>query len=183
MFVPPTLRGLAAVCGLVLASCASNGGRQASTAVECRQSPEQDLLRLVNIQRQEHGLAPLQVDMRLVLAARSHADDIAKSGRIGHVGQNGSQPVDRVEREGYPWMLVGETVAAGQLQAVEVVEGWLESPPHRRDLLEPRFAAAGIALVTSRTARYEALWVMVFGAAVRDFPDQLSRCHPAGSAS
>ncbi|HNP34287.1 MAG TPA: CAP domain-containing protein [Woeseiaceae bacterium] len=97
-------------------------------------------------------------------AAMQHAMDIASRGELGHDGSDGSTVSDRVARTGYEWQTVGENVAAGQSGADEVVDTWLASPGHCRNLMDARFTETGIAVALNEGDDRVIYWVQVYGA-------------------
>ena len=68
---------------------------------------------------------------------------------------------DRVRAAGYPYAVVAENLAAGQRTAAEVVQGWLDSPGHRRNLLSPDVTQIGVAHAVG--GEHGTLWTQVFG--------------------
>jgi uncharacterized protein YkwD len=90
---------------------------------------------------------PLTLAKRLSQAAHEHARDLARHNMLSHSGSDGSTPAVRVTREGYKWRTVGENVASGPTTAEEVMEGWLSSPGHCENLMDPRFTEMGFAFV------------------------------------
>jgi len=107
--------------------------------------------------------SPLSVDPDLNAAAASHARDMAKRKFFEHEGSDGSQPRDRVARVGYRSQLTGENIAYGPESAEEVVAGWLASPGHCANIMEPRFHDIGVGFATGRK-RGQIYWVQDFGA-------------------
>jgi uncharacterized protein YkwD len=107
--------------------------------------------------------APLAQAEPLEAAALAHARDMARRGAFEHRGSDGSQPRDRVRKAGYPARLTGENIAFGPASAEEVVAGWLASPGHCANLMDPRFRHTGVGVAEgSRTGDY--YWVQTFGA-------------------
>lgn len=104
----------------------------------------------------------LQRSERLDEAARIHAQDIADRGEMGHEGSDGSTAAERVARTGYAWRVVGENVAAGQASAEEVVDTWLASTGHCRNLMDPRFTESGAAVATNPDDDQVIFWVQVY---------------------
>lgn len=103
------------------------------------------------------GPAPALIwDSRLEVAARRHSHDMAATDRFDHRGSDGLGTGDRVRRAGYDWRVVGENIARYQQSVVEVVEDWVESPSHCRQLLDPRFVEIG-------AAEADGYWTQVFG--------------------
>lgn len=99
---------------------------------------------------------------RLDDAALLHAQDIAARGEMGHDGSDGSTAAERVDRAGYDWRVVGENVAAGQSTAEEVVDTWLASAGHCKNLMDPRFSETGVAVATNSNDDQVIFWVQVY---------------------
>ncbi len=135
-------------------------------------------LNLVNEERRLQGLQPLEPDLLLVSAARAHAEDLARTGTIGHEGSDGSTPAQRVTAAGYVWTSVGQNVATGQTSPEEVVTAWMKSEPHRRNLLNPRFTSAGMATIDAPATRWGTYWVMVYAGGAQTPAPGSVRCHP-----
>jgi len=104
---------------------------------------------------------------QLTSAARSHAQDMAKKGYFEHRAPDGSEPRDRVRRTGYQWRLVGENIAFGPVSAEEVVAGWLNSPGHCANIMDPRFRDMGVAVAEGRK-RGHFYWAQDFGSPLRE---------------
>jgi uncharacterized protein YkwD len=114
--------------------------------------------------RERFGAAPpLSISRKLNGAAAGHARDMARKGFFDHRGLDGSQPKDRVLRAGYRPRISGENIAYGPESAEEVVAGWLASPGHCANLMDPRFEHMGIAVATG-ARRGRIYWVQTFGA-------------------
>jgi uncharacterized protein YkwD len=108
--------------------------------------------------------APLRRSQQLERAARIHSDDMAAHDYLDHVGRDGSTPADRVSRAGYRWRMVGENVAAGPLSAEEVVDGWLASPEHCANIMDPRFTEMGLSYSVNPASREGVYWTQLFAA-------------------
>lgn len=104
---------------------------------------------------------PLRLDARLSRAAQSHASDMARHSYLEHRGRDGSSPAQRATREAYDWRSVGENVAAGQTTAQEVVAGWLRSPGHCANIMQPHFVEMGIAFATNASSEAGIYWAQV----------------------
>ena len=105
---------------------------------------------------------PLFFDCRLAAAAERHAQDLAESGKFSHVGSDGSTPGKRATEAGFPWYSVAENIAAGQSSLEDVMAGWLESPGHCRNIMNPDLGYLGSAHVHRVDAEYRDYWVQVF---------------------
>ncbi|WP_377069902.1 CAP domain-containing protein [Roseovarius ramblicola] len=111
----------------------------------------------INTVRAAEGRAPLAVSGALSRAAIAHARDMARTGRFGHAGRDGSRVSDRVRREGFGYCFVAENIAKGYATPEEALRGWMASRAHRRNLLDRRAAAFGLARGTGP------VWVLVLG--------------------
>lgn len=98
---------------------------------------------------------PLTHDARLTRAASLHSADMAKMRTMSHQGSDGSNPGQRIQRQGYGWWTWGENVAAGQSSVAAVMGSWLNSEGHCRNIMNPRFTQFGAGEVD----RY---WTQVF---------------------
>lgn len=107
--------------------------------------------------------APLQLVDALSDAALVQTRDMAQHDRLSHDGSDGSTPADRVTRQRYTWRLVGENVASGPTSAEEVVQGWLDSPHHCENIMDPRFTDMGIAYTVDAKSESGVYWSQVFG--------------------
>ena len=121
----------------------------------------QRVVDLANAERAAAGCAALVVDPLLTLAAAAHSADMAAMGTLTHVGSDGSTFVQRIRRSGFRPARLAENAAAGYATADDVVRGWLESPPHRANLLDCRLGAVGVGLAGDPAAPY---WTLDLGA-------------------
>ena len=80
-----------------------------------------------------------------------------------HRGSDGSEPRDRVRRAGYASRLTGENIALGPESAEEAVAGWLDSPGHCANIMEPRLHDIGVGVAVGKK-RGQIYWVQEFGA-------------------
>jgi uncharacterized protein YkwD len=110
---------------------------------------------------------PLEHSRELDDAAIEHARDMARQKFFEHRGSDGSEPRDRVRRAGYLSRLTGENIAYGPESAEEVVAGWLASPGHCENIMEPSFRDIGVGVATGRK-RGQIYWVQTFGAPRRE---------------
>jgi uncharacterized protein YkwD len=131
----------------------------------------EDVLRLVNAVRarpQTCGhtpfapAAPLRLNALLTHAAQLHADDMLRFDYFEHTGHDGSTPAQRVAATGYAYRMVGENLASGPETAQEAVRGWLASPGHCQNLMEPHYSELGVAFAVTRSGQPRIFWVQEF---------------------
>jgi len=122
----------------------------------------QQVLDLVNAERTSRGLVPVSLSAELNTASHAHTERQAADGSIFHQDpQDGSSPGDRIGRAGYSFSTWGENVAAGYPTAEAVMNGWMTSPGHCRNILNPGFTEMGVGFVTGGE-RFNQFWTQVF---------------------
>jgi len=161
--------GALALAGLLLASCVSVGPPETSAPGAAAPSSTR-VIDLVNEARakprrcgsaRHAAVPPLAKSAVLDRVALAHAREMAARGRMSHEGADGSTPGERATRAGYDWRSIGENVAFGQASAEQVVAGWLTSPHHCENIMDPDFTDMGIGVAAGgRSGPY---WSQVFG--------------------
>lgn len=127
-----------------------------------------EVLELVNEERSERGLNPLELDNQLTNIAEDHSQSMANNDFFGHQDPtDGSSPQDRIDEGGYEWSRWAENVAAGYGTPEDVMEGWMNSPGHRSNILNPNFTEIGIGyeflVDDTGSVNYNHYWTQVFG--------------------
>jgi uncharacterized protein YkwD len=154
-----------ALLAVVLVSLWTLGLSSSASAADCQntnvQAPALSLAQLessvgclVNEQRTSHGLDPLEPNATLHAAAASHSNEMVSEGYFEHTSPAGVTFIDRIASAGYmrgarTWV-VGENLiwGTGELSSPQsIVTDWMESPPHRENILRGRFKEFGIAAV------------------------------------
>jgi uncharacterized protein YkwD len=116
-------------------------------------------LAILNAYRARHGLGALVVVPQLTVAAERHAADMAAHRFFAHEGSDGSTPGSRIRESGYLGG-GGENIALRAVTPNEHMVGWIMSPPHHANILNPSWKAIGIADVNGPDG---VLGVHVFG--------------------
>ncbi|HEY0065509.1 MAG TPA: CAP domain-containing protein [Telluria sp.] len=96
---------------------------------------------------------PMKWDRKLGDAALEHSRDMAHEAVLSHTGSDGSTVGKRITREGYAWGLAGENIMLGVGTAEEAVAGWVDSPGHCVNLMNPAFTEMGGAYAVDRERR------------------------------
>lgn len=115
----------------------------------------------VNSLRQASGAAPVQLNSELTAAAATHSRDMAKQNRPWHFGSNGSSPIDRVQRVGYPGRLTGENIAETYETELETLGAWMDDPGTRAVILNRDAANMGFSWFQESNGKI--WWTMVMG--------------------
>ena len=111
------------------------------------------------------GPAPaVRLSGTLAGVAFGHAHDMAEHSYFEHQDRAGHSPAERLRAVGYRETLVGENIAYGPKSAEEVVQGWLESPGHCENIMDPRFAEMGIAYAPGQAGKRGLYWVQLLAA-------------------
>ncbi|WP_406437885.1 CAP domain-containing protein [Streptomyces sp. NBC_01613] len=121
-----------------------------------------EVVDLTNRERARAGLPPLAADALLTTAAQAHSADMVARAFYSHTSPEGSQPWDRAAAAGARRRSIGENIACGQRSPAEVVDGWMNSPGHRANILKPDFTHIGIGLAGGGPAG--TYWTQLFGA-------------------
>ncbi len=116
-------------------------------------------LSLTSARRGRFGLPALVSSSRLMRAAQAHANFMARNGIMGHVGAGGSTLSQRIDASGYRACFAAENVAYGQSTAQEVLVAWMNSPGHRRNILDDRASQAAVASAIDGAGRV--YWAML----------------------
>ncbi|WP_442271030.1 CAP domain-containing protein [Streptomyces sp. M-16] len=139
------------------AATAAPAAPQASAAPS---GPVAEVVALVNKERAAVGCPAVTVNDKLTKAAQDHSADMAAHATMSHTGSDGSDPGRRITDAGYVWRTYGENVAYGYPTAAKVMEGWMNSPGHKRNILDCSYKEIGVGL--SQPGQY---WTQDFGAA------------------
>lgn len=120
------------------------------------------MLTQVNLQRSANGVGLLTVCPVLAIDAQRHSNDQASHHKMTHTGSDGSDIATRAARVGYTrWTGLAENVAMGQASVSDVMSGWMGSPAHRANLLNPSYNHVGFGLAYDGRTPY---WTQAFGA-------------------
>jgi uncharacterized protein YkwD len=147
-----------AACSLVAGSPASAADcGPVNTEVDglSQATMENSITCLVNDERTAYGLQPVTPNGQLRQAALSHSNEMVSEGYFEHTSPAGVTFMDRIESAGYmrgarSWS-VGENLVWGseELSTPQaLVTAWMNSPPHRENLLRPTFREMGLAAVS-----------------------------------
>jgi uncharacterized protein YkwD len=122
-----------------------------STPVDSNEIDEATVLALMNQYRAEQGLQPLRIEPRLAQAAQDRVKHMEDLGYWSHSAPDGMSPFVWLVARDYAYSSAAENLAAGFETAHVLVDSWMESPGHRRNILTPEFADVGIAIIEGST--------------------------------
>jgi uncharacterized protein YkwD len=150
--------GFAILAALAAPLASQPARRPLLGATACLDSVESRILELVNAERRNHGLGPVQLDTALRAIARDHDDDMLARGFFSHVNPSGEGPADRIERQHRSligitgeniWESSGEYASQHSDLAAEIMKAWMNSPGHRENILRKEFTHLGAGVCTA----------------------------------
>jgi len=138
---------------------------------------EDEVFALTNARRAEGAVCggrsfapakPLVPDAILRTAARDHSRDMGAANYFEHVSPDGRSPIDRMHSAGWNGKTGGENIYGGHkdgapMSAAEVVLGWMESPGHCSNIMDPRFKTLGVGFAAAPGSRLGNYWTQDFG--------------------
>lgn len=147
---------LALLGSFALAGCQGTSGSVAGQGVVASASGATSLAAI----RSQAGLPPLKSDPRLERAAAQQAGYMARASQMTHRAGWGKDFATRMKQNGVEGA-AAENVAHGAMSPGELFEMWMNSPGHRRNMLDPRFGSYGLASATDGQGRR--YWALVLG--------------------
>jgi uncharacterized protein YkwD len=126
-------------------SASPRASAQTAATVEMETAVRQQ----INEIRQQNGLNPLQNNEKLAQVARNYSRQMAENNFFSHTGHDGSTLVDRVRSAGIVYWVVGENLFMCRnlpQPVTAAVEGWMDSPGHRENILRSVFSETGIGV-------------------------------------
>lgn len=107
---------------------------------------KEESLRLINKERMEQGLAPLVWCRDLAMVAGVHAEDMYERNYVSHHSPEGTSPADRLREKEVPFSIMGENLVRHFPTVEEAVQGMMDSPGHKENILRERFGRVGIGV-------------------------------------
>ena len=118
----------------------------AGAAAQQGDEKEQRILELTNQDRTAQGLQPLRWDKSLAAAAAVHIDKMKDETTLSHQYPGEPDVKARAAQSGAHFQAIAENIAMGPSpEAIE--KQWMNSVPHRQNILDPQMNAIGIAVV------------------------------------
>ncbi len=108
---------------------------------------------------------PLSYNTLLEKSASGHAQDMASKNYFSHESQDGRTFLDRVNAVNYFWLALAENIAGGQATPENLVENWLSSPEHCKNIMNANLKEIGIGYSFNQNSTYKHYWVQDFGVA------------------
>lgn len=120
---------------------------------------EQETLELINEYRKQNGLESLKIYSNLQETAEIKAKDLIENGYFSHTSPDLGTPFELMNKTGVYYKIAGENLA-GNISPKKAVEAWINSPTHKENILEEKFAYTGISVIESPV--YGRVFVQMF---------------------
>jgi len=111
------------------------------------------IAQLTNQDRQENGLPPLKWDDALAAAAQTHDEMMVRERALSHQFPGEPELAARAASAGAHFQAVAENIAVGP-NAQSIERGWMHSPGHRANILDPHMTAIGVAVIARGGSLY-----------------------------
>ncbi|MGP4071757.1 CAP domain-containing protein [Piscibacillus sp. B03] len=114
---------------------------------------------LVNEERAKHDLEPLEFSVDVSHVARAKSQDMADNDYFSHESPTYGSPFDMMQEFGLRYMAAGENIAMGQRSPEQVMDGWMNSEGHRKNILQDSFTHIGVGFIKDNGTYY---WTQMF---------------------
>ena len=121
---------------------------------------ENQVVTLVNQERAKAGLAPLKINTKLAGVAERKAEDLRDKNYFAHNSPTYGSPFDMMKQFGITYTSAGENIAKGQKTPAEVMNGWMNSPGHKANIMNANYTEIGVGYVTDSNGT--TYWVQHF---------------------
>ncbi|WP_227521498.1 MULTISPECIES: CAP domain-containing protein [Bacillus] len=108
---------------------------------------EMRVIELTNAERRKAGLSDLKADKEISNVARQKSADMQQNNYFSHTSPTYGSPFDMMRDFGISYNTAGENIAMGQRTPEEVVQAWMNSEGHRKNILSPNFTHIGVGYV------------------------------------
>lgn len=120
---------------------------------------QKEVLDLVNVERTNRGLQPLKFNAELSKVATLKSQDMIDKNYFDHTSPTYGSPFDMMKQFGITYRAAGENIAMGQETPQEVMNSWMNSPGHRKNILNPDFTELGVGIASNGSSLY---WTQMF---------------------
>ena len=122
------------------------------------------IIEYTNEYRLQNGKEPLVLNDDLTQAALSKAQDMFADNYWAHISPDGTEPWYFIAQSGYSYSHAGENLARDFTNPQSVVDAWINSPSHRKNIIEDDFSEIGVAVVDGDIGGVETtIVVQLFG--------------------
>lgn len=120
------------------------------------------VIELVNAERNKAGLRSLKHDKKLSEMAREKARDMVVHRYFSHKSPNYGSPFNMMKKFGISYHCAGENIASGYNSPETVIQGWMNSPGHRANIMKPLYLHIGVGYFYTNIGLYNHYWTQEF---------------------
>ncbi|HBF5318244.1 TPA: sporulation protein [Clostridioides difficile] len=121
---------------------------------------QKEVVDLVNIERGKAGLNPLTLDSSISNVATKKSQDMIDNNYFSHNSPTYGSPFDMLKKFGISYKTAGENIAMGQKTPKEVVNAWMNSEGHRKNIMNPNFSKIGVGV--AQKSGGSIYWTQIF---------------------
>ncbi|EGT4230917.1 TPA: sporulation protein [Clostridioides difficile] len=121
---------------------------------------QKEVVDLVNIERAKAGLNPLTLDSSISNVATKKSQDMIDNNYFSHNSPTYGSPFDMLKKFGISYKTAGENIAMGQKTPKEVVNAWMNSEGHRKNIMNPNFSKIGVGV--AQKSGGSIYWTQIF---------------------
>ena len=121
---------------------------------------QKEVVDLVNIERAKAGLNPLTLDSSISNVATKKSQDMIDDNYFSHNSPTYGSPFDMLKKFGISYKTAGENIAMGQKTPKEVVNAWMNSEGHRKNIMNPNFSKIGVGV--AQKSGGSIYWTQIF---------------------
>lgn len=115
---------------------------------------QNEVVRLVNVERAKNGLAALSIDASITKTATLKSQDMAKNNYFSHTSPTYGSPFDLMKQYGVSYRFAGENIAMGQASPAQVMNDWMNSQGHRENILKSSYTKIGVGVAQNANGTY-----------------------------
>ncbi len=121
---------------------------------------QNEVVRLVNVEREKGGLKSLSVSAALTKTATLKSQDMVKNHYFSHTSPTYGSPFQMMQQFGISYRYAGENIAYGQTSPSQVMNGWMNSPGHRANIMSASYTQIGVGVARNSSGQY--FWTQHF---------------------
>lgn len=121
---------------------------------------QKEVVDLVNVERSKAGLNPLTLDADVSNVATKKSQDMIDNNYFAHNSPTYGSPFDMLKKFGISYKTAGENIAMGQKTPKEVVNAWMNSEGHRKNILNPNYSKIGVGI--AQKSGGSIYWTQIF---------------------
>ncbi len=115
---------------------------------------QNEVVRLVNVERAKNGLGALSIDAGITKTATLKSQDMVKNNYFSHTSPTYGSPFDLMKQYGVSYRAAGENIAMGQTTPAQVMNGWMNSAGHRANILNSSYTKIGVGVAQNASGTY-----------------------------